>query len=254
MIDFLSPIFENYADWVPRLTSAARLTIFVTLVAYTLAFLGGLAIQFARFSRLTLLAISAKIYIVVIRGLPILVILYLIYFALPQAGITLDALTAGTLGLGLVYAAYLAEIFRAGFAAIPAGQREAALALGLTSFQAFRLVLMPQVLRLVLVPLLVSLISLLKDSSICALIAIPELTLTSRAIMSESFLPLQVFAFTALIYFCIAFPASRAVGMIAQRLRTPKIRSSHKRSALITSSYIRTDVSSSSDVPRNQED
>lgn len=157
-------------------------------------------------------------YVACMRGIPLLVILYLLYFALPELGVVLNATQAGILALGLVYAAYLAEVLRAGFATIAAGQREAAVAAGFTPWQAFRLILLPQVLRRVIAPLLVTLISLLKDSSVCALISVPELTLASRAIMSETFLPLHVFTLTALIYFLIAFPASRAVHSLERRL------------------------------------
>jgi len=145
-----------------------------------------------------------------------------IYFALPGAGITLPAELAATVGLAAVYAAYLSEVFRAGLEAIPVGQREAALAGGLTPFQTFRLILLPQAIRHTVAPLLINLVSLLKDSSIAALIAVPELTLVSREIMSESFLPLQVFALTALLYFCLAWPASLAARYIEWRLRFPE--------------------------------
>jgi polar amino acid transport system permease protein len=149
---------------------------------------------------------------------PILVILYVLYFALPGAGITLPAQLAGTTGLAFVYAAYLAEVFRSGLNAVPDGQREAALSSGLTPFQTFRIILLPQALRYTLAPLLINLISLLKDSSICALIAVPELTLVSREIMAESFLPLQVFVLTAIFYFSLAWPTSLISRAIERRL------------------------------------
>ncbi len=114
---------------------------------------------------------------------------------------------------------------------MPAGQREAARALGLTPAQAFRLVILPQALRIVLAPLLISLIALLKDSSICALIAVPELTLTSRAIMSETFLPLHVFAVTGLAYFAVAWPASLLVQALERYLRSDHRSPSPKRPA-----------------------
>ncbi|TCU21244.1 amino acid ABC transporter membrane protein 2 (PAAT family) [Rhizobium azibense] len=211
MISFVRTILENIPDWGPRLLDAVWVTCTLTICGFLLAFPVGIAVEFVRTRRSPILRLTADAYVSVMRGVPILVILYLLYFALPEAGIALPSLLAGILGLALVYSAYLAEVFRAGFAAVPSGQREAAMASGLGPWQTFRLILLPQVIRKVLPPLLINLVSLLKDSSICALIAVPELTLTSRAIMSESFLPLHVFVVTACGYFMIAWPASLAV-------------------------------------------
>ncbi len=219
---FVDTFLANLGDWGPRMLSGLRGTLMLTAGGFALAFLLALALEFLRSRRQAALRLIARIYIAVARGIPILVILYLVYFALPGAGITLPAELAATIGLAAVYAAYLSEVFRAGLEAIPVGQREAALASGLTPFQTFRLILLPQAIRHTVAPLLINLVSLLKDSSIAALIAVPEMTLVSREIMSESFLPLQVFALTALLYFCLAWPASLAARHIEWRLRFPK--------------------------------
>lgn len=216
---FLAIIAENLPDWWPRLVTASGTTLLLTFLGFLAAFILGLGVEFVRTRRSPTLQMIAQSYLMLMRGVPILVVLYLLYFALPGVGLTMPALVAGVLGLGLVYSAYLAEVFRAGLQAVPVGQREAALAAGLTPAQTFRLVMFPQAVRIVLPPLLISMISLLKDSSICALIAVPELTLTSRAIMSESFLPLHIFALTGLFYFAIAWPASLGVRALERRLR-----------------------------------
>jgi ABC-type amino acid transport system permease subunit len=153
-----------------------------------------------------------------VRALPILAVLYLIYFGLPGLGVTLSPFTAGTIGLGVVYSTYLAEVLRAGVESLHRGQREAALAGGMTPLLVFRLIILPQAVRVVLPPLLVSVISLLKDSSVCALIAVNELTLSGRVIMSESFLPLHVFVLVGAIYFSIAWPMSLFVRWLEPRL------------------------------------
>ncbi|WP_245312354.1 amino acid ABC transporter permease [Rhizobium sp. R693] len=215
---FFQTIADNIADWGPRLLAGLRLTFSVTAGGFCLAFMLALLIEFLRTRRHAAVRFIARLYIVSARGVPILVILYLLYFALPGAGITLSAVAAGTIGLAAVYAAYLAEVFRAGLHAVPAGQREAALSSGMSPLQAFRLVLLPQAVRHTIAPLLINLVSLLKDSSICALIAVPELTLVSRELMSESFLPLHVFALTALLYFGLAWPASLVARALEQRL------------------------------------
>jgi His/Glu/Gln/Arg/opine family amino acid ABC transporter permease subunit len=236
---FLQTIRANLADWGPRLLDALWTSLALTVAAFCLAFLIGLIIEYLRTRRGLLPRVIAKSYVALARGVPVLVVLYLLYFGLPGAGIVLDAFVAGTLGLAIVYGALLSEVFRAGLAVIAPGQREAALAVGLTPAQVFRLVLLPQAIRHMLAPLLVNLISLLKDSSICALIAVPELTLISRAIMSESFLPLHVFALTAGLYFAIAWSASLAVqtlerGMASKRRQTGRSNASEALAAEAT--------------------
>ncbi|MBB3659734.1 polar amino acid transport system permease protein [Rhizobium sp. BK650] len=218
---FFDTILANLGDWGPRMLSGLRQTLVLTAAGFCLAFLLALVLEYFRSRRLAALRLVARVYIAVARGLPILVIFYLIYFALPGAGITLPAEAAAVIGLALVYAAYLSEVFRAGLDAIPGGQREAAFASGLTPFQTFRLILLPQAIRHTVAPLLINLVSLLKDSSIAALIAVPELTLASREIMSESFMPLHVFALTAVLYFCLAWPASLVARHIEWRFRFP---------------------------------
>lgn len=217
-------IYDNVGDWAPRMIAGLQVTLALTAGGFSLAVALALAIEYLRSRRNLAPRVLGGIYLVIARGVPILVILYLLYFALPAAGITLPAQLAGIIGLGSVYAAYIAEVLRAGFKALPAGQREAALASGLTPLQTFWLILLPQAVRHMLAPLLINLISLMKDSSICALIAVPELTLASREIMSESFLPLPVFILTALLYFSMAWPASVIARVIDLRLRNPASR------------------------------
>lgn len=220
----LFTIYENVSDWGPRMIAGLHVTLALTAGGFSLAVVLALALEYLRSRQNPALRLLGRIYLAIARGVPILVVLYLLYFALPAAGIILPAQFAGIVGLGCVYAAYVAEVLRAGFKALPAGQREAALASGLTPLQTFWLILLPQAIRHMIAPLLINLISLLKDSSICALIAVPELTLASREIMAESFLPLHVFALTALLYFSMAWPASAVARLIHHRFRDPASR------------------------------
>ncbi len=218
MLQFFATIAHNLSDWGPRLLDGASRTVALTVLGFVLAFAFGLLLEAMR-NAWTALRRIADAAMIVLRGVPILVVLYLLYFALPSLGIRLTAFVAGVVGLAMVHGAYLAEVFRAGLQAVPRGQREAALSIGLPAIQAFRLVIFPQAVRVVLPPLLVSLVSLLKDSSICALIAVNELTLASREIMSETFLPLHVFVLAGLFYFSLAWPASVAVRALERHLR-----------------------------------
>jgi His/Glu/Gln/Arg/opine family amino acid ABC transporter permease subunit len=218
MIGFLQTLIEYAPDWGGRLLPAAGETMLITASGFGVALALAVLIEFARKSGVRGVGRAIGSYIEIVRALPVLAILYIVYFGLPGVGLTLSPFVSGTVGLGIVYSAYLAEVLRAGVDSLHRGQREAALATGMTPLQAFELIVLPQAIRVVLPPLLVSLISLLKDSSICALIAVNELTLSGRVIMSESFLPLHVFVLVGAIYFAIAWPMSLFVRWLEPRL------------------------------------
>jgi len=218
MIEFIQTMIEHAPGWGWRLLPAAGQTMLITASSFGLALTLAVLIEFGRTSGVKIVQRLIGGYIEVVRALPILAILYIIYFGLPGLGITFSPFAAGTIGLGIVYSTYLAEVLRAGVDSLHRGQREAALAVGMTPILVFRLVILPQAVRVVLPPLLVSLISLLKDSSVCALIAVNELTLSGRVIMSESFLPLHVFVLVGAIYFSIAWPMSLFVQWLEPRL------------------------------------
>jgi His/Glu/Gln/Arg/opine family amino acid ABC transporter permease subunit len=218
MIGFLQTLIEYAPDWGGRLLPAAGETMLITASGFGVALALAVLIEFARKSGVRGVGRAIGSYIEIVRALPVLAILYIVYFGLPGVGLTLSPFVSGTVGLGIVYSAYLAEVLRAGVDSLHRGQREAALATGMTPLQAFELIVLPQAIRVVLPPLLVSLISLLKDSSICALIAVNELTLSGRVIMSESFLPLHMFVLVGAIYFAIAWPMSLFVRWLEPRL------------------------------------
>jgi His/Glu/Gln/Arg/opine family amino acid ABC transporter permease subunit len=218
MIDFFLTIAEHLPQWMTRLWPALGQTILITLASFALASVMAVLLEIVRSSRMSALQKVVAGYVDVLRSVPILAILFLLYFGLPGIGIYLSAFVAGTIGLGLVYSVYIAEILRAGVQSLHKGQREAALAVGLSPLQTFRFIVLPQALRAVTPPMLLTFISLLKDSSICALIAVNELMLASKVIMSDSFLPLHVFVVVGLIYFAIAWPMSLFVRWLEPRL------------------------------------
>lgn len=211
--------FGRYApEWTERLLPAMLVTMAITFLSYGCALVIAILVEWARGLRVSAIDLIIDAYVAVARGVPILAILYLLYFGLPSAGILLSSFQAGVLGISLVYGAYLAEIFRAGIASLHKGQREAAAAVGMTPAQSFSYVIVPQAVRTMLPPLLVTFISLLKDSSICALIAVNELVLTSRVMMAEYFLPLHIFMIVGLFYFVIAWPLSLLARLLEKRL------------------------------------
>lgn len=208
MIGFFQQYPEYWSDWSARLLLGARITAELSLIGFALALVLGALLVWALRSPNGILKRLAALFIQSMRAVPLLALLLALYFALPSLGLTLSGYWAGAIGLGLQGAAYVAEILRGGLDSLHRGQREAAIAIGLTPLKAFTAVILPQVFRVILPPLLNAYVSILKDSSLCALIATDELMLAARAIASETFLPMHVFLLVGLFYFVIAFPLS----------------------------------------------
>ncbi len=218
MNNFFQVYAEYMPQWWPRLVEAARVTTELSTIGFVLAIvLGSLLVTMIR-SPVAPLRHVAQWFVQFMRAIPLLALLLALYFGLPSLGLTLSGYWAGIIGLGLQGAAYVAEVLRGGLDSVHRGQREAALAAGLTPLQVFVAIVMPQALRLMLPPLVNCYVSLLKDSSLCALIATNELMLAARAMSSEYFLPLHIFVLVGLFYFAIAFPLSMLSRVLARRL------------------------------------
>lgn len=218
MIEFLSVYAEHWSAWWPQILPAVGVTLGLTAGAYALSVLLGLVLAIGKLSRARPLRWLATAYVEVARSVPALAILFLVYFGLVPLGIALDAFTAGVVGLALCHGGYMAEVFRGGLEALHKGQREAALAIGLTPGAAFRFILLPQAVRIVLPPALNMLVVLLRDTSLCYFITTPELMLTARDLTSTYFLPLHLYVLAGAIYFAIAFPLSLATRRVSARM------------------------------------
>lgn len=209
---------EDLRDWLPQLLVAAGGTLKMTALAYIVAVAAGLLLALARISRQPTLAAAAGWYIELIRGTPALTQLFLIYFGLASAGFVLSAFTAAVVGLGMNYAAYMAEVYRAGIRAIHSGQREAALAIGMTHAQAMRNIILPQAFRVIVPPMANYAVSLLKDTSVASLISAPELMLRARDLSSEYFEPMQLYLLVGGMYLVIAYPLAKGARYLELRL------------------------------------
>lgn len=218
MNEFFS-VFQQYGpEWFPRLLDAAKMTAKLSVVGFALAVVGGGVLVAMQRSGWYALRVVAQVFIQFVRTLPLLALLLTLYFALPPLGLTMSAFSAGVLGLGLHGSAYVAEILRGGLQSVHRGQREAALSVGLLPHQVFVQVVFPQALRVMLPALVNTFVALLKDSSLCALIATDELMLAARAMSSEYFLPLHIFLLVGMFYFAIAFPLSMVSRLLERRL------------------------------------
>lgn len=172
----LSGRIARYIDALPTFGRGALVTVAVSITAMILAIGLGLGLAITRVFAPHWMARFAKWYIEAIRGTPVLIQLFFIFYGLPSIGIKLSPFWAGAIGLGLNYSAYEAEIYRTGLFAIPRTQWEAALALGMTRWQSMRKVILPQAVRVVIPPITNDFISLLKDSSLVSIITMVDLT------------------------------------------------------------------------------
>ena len=197
---------RDAVEFLPILMNGVALTIIVTLGSPLLSTLLGLVWALMRVSGIGLLAWLSAAIINVIRGIPIIVLLFYLYFVMPDLGVTLTALQAAIIGLGIAYSAYQAENFRAGIEAIDGGQIEAAQAIGMGWWLTMRRVVLPQAVRIVLPPYGNTMIMMLKDSSQASTITVAELALQGKLIASSTFKNTSVFTLVALMYLTMSIP------------------------------------------------
>ncbi len=196
----------SLADIVVDLLLAARWTLVLTLVAFVGGGAAGLAVLAARIDGRPWLNRTAKGYIALFQGTPLLLQLFVVFFGLPLLGLDIEPWVAASLGLTAYASAYLAEIWRGGVEAVPKGQWEAAAALGLHSVARLRLVVLPQALRMTLPPAVGFLVQLVKATAVTSIIGFAEMMKTANAINNATFEPFTVYGVVAVIYFAICFP------------------------------------------------
>jgi polar amino acid transport system substrate-binding protein len=210
---------RHWDRYLPLLLQGAVVTVEISVLAMGLAVAAGLVLALARLYGAAPLRWLAIAYIEVIRGTPLLIQLYLIYYGLPNLGIRLSAFVAAVLGLGLNYAAYEAENYRAGIQAIPRGQLEAAFALGMTRAQALRRIIIPQAFRIIIPPMNNDFIALFKDSSLVSVITMVELTKVYGMLATSTYDYIGLGLMTAAIYFALSYPASIFAERLEKKLR-----------------------------------
>ena len=196
--------FGDILPYLPVLLQALWISVYVTLIGFAVGSVAGVLISRARSSGVRALRTSAGVYIEIFRNTPLLVQLYLIYFGLGQVGINFNPFWSAVVGLTLNNAAYTAEIFRAGFESVPAGQREAASALGMSPVQNFRYVVLKPAVRNVLPSLTNQLIVLFLFSSVGSVIALPELTNALSNLNSQTNRTLETFTYGAVLYYLVS--------------------------------------------------
>jgi polar amino acid transport system permease protein len=214
---------ENIGRWLPELLYYCVMTLQITAASFVLAVAAGLLLALCRTSRHRALKVAAIVWIELARGLPIVAILYIVYFVPPQLFPALDwawfdAFVGAVVGLGIHGSAILAEVFRSGIEALHKGQREAAISLGMTPAQAMAYIILPQAARIVLPPVANYAIGLLKDTALCSLIGVNELMNDAKSIAFADYQPMAVFVLAAALYFIMSYPLSLAVRAMETRL------------------------------------
>ncbi|MGP0173807.1 amino acid ABC transporter permease [Pseudomonas sp. NCHU5208] len=182
----------------------AALTLFLCLCSMLVSLLLGFAAALARLSNSAVLLGVASFYTSFFRGTPLLIQILLIYLGLPQIGLVPGAISAGIIALSLNYGAYLSEIFRAGIMAVPAGQREAAVAMGMRPGQIFFYIVLPQAMRTIIPPTANQFISMLKDSSLISVMGVWEVMFLAQSYGRSSYRYLEMLTTAALIYWVLS--------------------------------------------------
>ncbi len=226
---FLNNFFDNperlnrwidiaQSSFLPLLKGALLYSLTLALVSFFFGLIIAILTALARLSGIKPLIGLARFYVSLIRGTPLLVQLFIIFFGLPSVGIMIDPFPSAVIGFSLSVGAYSSEVVRAAILSIHKGQWEAAYSLGMTYWQALRRVVLPQAARVSVPPLSNSFISLVKDTSLAAAILVPEMFRKAQEIVAATYEPLLVYSEAALIYWMICFVLSIIQDRIENKL------------------------------------
>ena len=212
--------FELMVQAMPLLLTGAVVTVKITALSVFLGILIGLFVGIARISTYKIVHLAAAVYVDFLRGTPLLVQIFLVYFALPVlTGQRIDPFVAAIAACSINSSAYVAEIFRAGIQSIDAGQMEAGRSLGMTWMQTMRYIIVPQAARRVIPPLGNEFIALLKDSSLVSVIGFEELTRRGQLIIARTYASLEIWICVAIIYLVMTVSISRLVAWLERRYK-----------------------------------
>ena len=213
----MTQFFTDAIEYLPFLLEGAKVTVMVTAGSLLFSTVLGMVWALMRVSRFPVLIWISSSMINLLRGIPIIVLLFYIYFVLPDMGLSLSSLDAAIIGLGLAYSAYQAENFRAGIEAIDKGQVEAAMSMGMSWGLTMRRVVLPQAVKIMLPPYGNIMIMMLKDSSQASTITVAELALQGKLIASSSFKNATVFSLVAIMYLVMCIPLILLVRHLEKR-------------------------------------
>ena len=212
--------FDLMVQAMPLLLTGAAVTVQITALSVLLGIIIGLFVGIARISTYRIIHLIAAVYVDFLRGTPLLVQIFLVYFALPVVtGQRIDPFIAAIAACSINSSAYVAEIFRAGIQSIDAGQMEAGRSLGMSWLQTMRYIIVPQAARRVIPPLGNEFIALLKDSSLVSVIGFEELTRRGQLIIARTYASLEIWLCVAIIYLVMTVSISRLVAWLERRYK-----------------------------------
>ena len=201
------------------------LTFYIAFIAIIFSFIFGSILGIARYSDIKIVKIPAILYIELFRALPLIMIIFWVFFAIPIVGgaifetkIAVSALTSAIISFTLFESAYIAEIVRAGLKSIPVGQFEAAKTLGMNSFQIFTLIILPQAYRKMIPAIVSQFVSLFKDTSLVYVIGVVEFFRAATIVNNRIYLSFEILSFVAIIYFMCAFTLSKIAGQLEKKV------------------------------------
>lgn len=209
---------DPYQQIFKVVIKGAPLTFGVTAGAITGSVILGLVAGLGQIARVRFWRLLSGVYVELIRGIPLLVQLIFIYYALGRM-FRLDGVPAAIISLSICYGAYMGEIFRAGIEAIPKGQMEAAMALGLTRSQALRFIILPQTMKIVIPAIGNEFIAMLKDSSLVSVIALRDILRRGREYTARTFESMETYAIVALVYLVFTLILSKLVALMEDRMK-----------------------------------
>lgn len=213
--------FPFMATHAPALLAGLGVTVFMVAISLAAGLILGVAIALVRRLGFGPLNALLRAYIEVLRGTPLLVQLFVLYYGGPSIGLVLGAYEAGALGLTLYTSAYLAEIVRAGLESIPRGQIEAARMLGFTRAQIFARIEAPQMLTLIVPPSTNQMISVTKESAVLSVITVPELTFNTTRVVSQTFVVVEPYLMLGLSYWLLTSLLAWASGRLERSFQRP---------------------------------
>lgn len=212
--------FTIMGRFAPMLMDGVVMTILLTLASVVIGVCLGLITALMKMSRIKVFRIIGTTYVELVRGTPIMVQLFIIFYGLPQLlQFTIPEFAAAVISLGFNSGAYVAEIIRAGIQAVDRGQTEAAFSLGMPNAMTMRYIIIPQAVKNILPALVNEFITLIKESSVVSVIGMSELMRKANAISSVTYKPFEPLITVALIYFLMTFSLSKFMGVVERRLK-----------------------------------
>jgi polar amino acid transport system permease protein len=208
-------VFQNLSF----LLDGLEMTLVLSFLSLVISIVGGLVLALMALARSAVIRGVNLVFGEIIRSTPILVQLFWVYYVIPLVlNVRLSATAATLIGLSVYSSAFIAEVFRAGIQAVPVGQREAAQVVGLSPWQTFHRIVLPQAIRLVLPPLATNFVTLIKYSSLGSVFSVAEITRQAVLLTASTFRPLEIFTFIAVVYFMICWPLTLSIRVWERRL------------------------------------